>query len=249
MSGRSSGAAGVYVDGNTIKGSNTVGVPLYIDRDVLVSGVPDGTQEATDRFYVYDPELALAKKVTIAAATGVDPNVLDANSVMYAVTDNTPAALAMGASTILARLAAGNIVAATPTQLRTLLATVIPQPYAYINNFGCATGATQTLYRFYAGTFNPGVIQLGAPGKLIGLTVNQNQNRTGGTEVFTVFKNGSTTGITATIDGTNVAHITSTLGSVAFTATDTFDVRIVSTSYTGTAGNVEAALLVTFDAS
>jgi len=45
----------------------------------------------------------------------------DANSVLYAVSDNTPAALAMGASTILARLAAGNIVAATPTEIRTLL--------------------------------------------------------------------------------------------------------------------------------
>jgi len=45
----------------------------------------------------------------------------DANSVLYAVTDNTPAALAMGASTILARLAAGDIVAATPTEIRTLI--------------------------------------------------------------------------------------------------------------------------------
>jgi len=50
--------------------------------------------------------------------------VADANSVLYAVTDNTPAALAMGASTILARLAAGNIVAATPAELRTLLSLV-----------------------------------------------------------------------------------------------------------------------------
>ena len=47
--------------------------------------------------------------------------VADANSVLYAVTDNTPAALAMAASTIVARLAAGNVVAATPTEIRTLL--------------------------------------------------------------------------------------------------------------------------------
>jgi hypothetical protein len=45
----------------------------------------------------------------------------DANSILYAVTDNTPAALAMGASTIAARLAAGNVVAATPAEIRTLL--------------------------------------------------------------------------------------------------------------------------------
>lgn len=47
--------------------------------------------------------------------------VADANSVLYAVTDNTPAALAMGASTVVARLAAGNIVAATPAEILTLL--------------------------------------------------------------------------------------------------------------------------------
>ncbi|MFH2030836.1 MAG: hypothetical protein ABIJ40_09525 [Bacteroidota bacterium] len=47
--------------------------------------------------------------------------VADANSVLYAVTDNTPAALAMAASTMVARLAAGDIVAATPTEVRTLL--------------------------------------------------------------------------------------------------------------------------------
>ena len=47
----------------------------------------------------------------------------DANSVLYAVTNDTPAALAMGASTILARLAAGNIVAATPAEILTLLGT------------------------------------------------------------------------------------------------------------------------------
>lgn len=45
----------------------------------------------------------------------------NANSVLYAVSDNTPAALAMAASTVVARLAAGNVVAATPTEIRTLI--------------------------------------------------------------------------------------------------------------------------------
>lgn len=61
----------------------------------------------------------------LAALGGIDKTIADANSVLYAVTDDTPAALAMAASTILARLASGNIVAATPSQLRTLLALVI----------------------------------------------------------------------------------------------------------------------------
>jgi len=48
-------------------------------------------------------------------------SVADANSVLYAVSDNTPAALAMAASTIVARLAAGNVVAATVAEILTLL--------------------------------------------------------------------------------------------------------------------------------
>ena len=47
--------------------------------------------------------------------------VADANSVLYAVSDNTPAALAMAASRIVARLAAGDVVAATTTEIRTLI--------------------------------------------------------------------------------------------------------------------------------
>ncbi len=46
----------------------------------------------------------------------------DANTLLVANSDNTPTALTMGASTILARLATGNIIAATPAQLKTLLA-------------------------------------------------------------------------------------------------------------------------------
>jgi len=45
----------------------------------------------------------------------------DANTILKADSDNTPAALTMGASTILARLASGSIVAATPTEIKTLL--------------------------------------------------------------------------------------------------------------------------------
>lgn len=56
-----------------------------------------------------------------AHADFVAKTTLDANSVLIAITDDTPVALAMGSSSILARLASGNIVAATPSQLKTLL--------------------------------------------------------------------------------------------------------------------------------
>jgi len=47
--------------------------------------------------------------------------VADANAMLYSVSDNTPAALAMAASRIPARLAAGNIVAATVAEILTLI--------------------------------------------------------------------------------------------------------------------------------
>lgn len=51
----------------------------------------------------------------------VPKSLYDANTILKADSDNTPAALTMGASTILARLAAGVIKAATPAEIRTLL--------------------------------------------------------------------------------------------------------------------------------
>ena len=47
--------------------------------------------------------------------------LFNAHTILMAVADNDPAPLTMGASTILARLAAGNTVAATPAQLMALL--------------------------------------------------------------------------------------------------------------------------------
>ena len=47
--------------------------------------------------------------------------LFNAHTILMAITNNNPVPLTMGASTILARLAAGNIVAATPAQLMVLL--------------------------------------------------------------------------------------------------------------------------------
>lgn len=55
------------------------------------------------------------------SGTYVPKSLYDANTILKADSDNTPVALTMDASTILARLAAGNIVAATAAQIRTLL--------------------------------------------------------------------------------------------------------------------------------
>ncbi len=70
-----------------------------------------------------NPALSVAKQAELDAK--VPKSLYDANTVLAANADDTPAAITMAASTILARLAAGNIKAATPAELRTLLALVI----------------------------------------------------------------------------------------------------------------------------
>ncbi len=66
-----------------------------------------------------NPALSVAKQAELDAK--VPKSLYDANTVLAATSDDTPAAVTMGASTILARLAAGNIKAATPAEMRTLL--------------------------------------------------------------------------------------------------------------------------------
>lgn len=67
-----------------------------------------------------------ADEISLAGLSGepadtVNKSLYDANTVLAADSDNTPAAVTMGASTILARLAAGNIKAASTSEIRTLL--------------------------------------------------------------------------------------------------------------------------------
>ncbi len=66
-------------------------------------------------------ELEVLDLLPGSATPGIPASLVDANTVIYGVTDNTPAALAMAASTFVARLTAGNIVAATVTEVLTEL--------------------------------------------------------------------------------------------------------------------------------
>lgn len=66
-------------------------------------------------------DMATQVELDAVAAAAVQKATYDANTILKADSDNTPVALAMGASTIVARLATGDIVAATPDQIRSLL--------------------------------------------------------------------------------------------------------------------------------
>lgn len=68
-----------------------------------------------------NPALSVAKQAELDGK--VAKSLYDANTVLAATTDDTPAAITMGASTILARLAAGNIKAASVAEILTLLGT------------------------------------------------------------------------------------------------------------------------------
>lgn len=70
-------------------------------------------------------DVATQAELDAVAAAKVDKATLDANSILYAVANDTPAALALPASTIAARLASGNVVAATPAEIRSLLQTTM----------------------------------------------------------------------------------------------------------------------------
>lgn len=86
-------------------------------------GPPSGAAGGTLSGTYPNPSLSVAKQAELDGK--VPKSLYDANTVLAATTDDTPAAVTMGASTILARLAAGDIKAATPSELRTLLALVI----------------------------------------------------------------------------------------------------------------------------
>lgn len=80
-------------------------------------------------------------------ATGaalVPKSLYDANSILYATTDDTPVALSVGASTVVGRKASGDIVAMTMTELKALVGW---------RTYGLPTGAkAQTVPRL-GGTF------------------------------------------------------------------------------------------------
>lgn len=92
-----------YVDANYLRDTDAYSHPNHTGD---VTSVGDGAQTIS------------ANAVTNAKAADMAANTVKVNPTTGTA---DPSDLAMGASTMLARLAAGNIVAATPTQIRTLI--------------------------------------------------------------------------------------------------------------------------------
>jgi len=100
--------------------------------------------------------LTLGTMAAAATSDYVAKALYDANSILYATADNTPAALTVGASTIVGRKASGDISAMSAAEVRAILITAAPAAktstgvagaYAYDSNYYYQCVATDTWRR------------------------------------------------------------------------------------------------------
>lgn len=107
----------------------------------LVASAPSALDTLDELAAALGDDASFATTVTNALAAKVAKSLYDANTVLAADTDDTPAAVTMAASTILARLASGNIKAATADEIKTLLGLWVPvEPLYQLASGNWATG-------------------------------------------------------------------------------------------------------------
>lgn len=153
------------------------------------------------------------------SSDAVPKTLYDANTVLYATTDDTPAALTVGASTVVGRASTGGIAALTGTQLRTItgLATTDSPTFA-----GATLGASTVGSAPTVATVD---VELGDG---VSLTQNLTGLTVGGYYAITPVS-GTLTGVT--VDGVAQSVI---YGTTGFKATAT------SHSFVGTSGTCTA---------
>lgn len=83
-------------------------------------------------------------------------------------------------------------------------------------------------------TFAAVPVRVDRAGSVIGISVAATDARTAGSVTFEVYKNGSGTGLTVTLDGSNTTynHATQAVGLDTFAAGDRIDVRATKSAYT-----------------
>lgn len=132
---------------NSTRLANTAFVATAVANAVasILGGAPGALDALNELAAALGNDPNFATTVTNSIATKVAKSLYDANTILKADVDDTPLALTMGPSTILARLAAGNIVAATPAQIRTLLS--LPAIDMYVSDLaGTGTGTVNVVH-------------------------------------------------------------------------------------------------------
>lgn len=132
----------------------------------------------------------------------------DANSILYATTDNTPVALTVGASTIVGRKSSGDIVALTATETRTIL-NVADGATANSKATGAEvnTGTDDTKFLTVKAINDSNNIPWVAPGTSGNVMTSNGTDWTSATPATVSFKNGVTTYDLATASGNQtIAH-------------------------------------------
>lgn len=222
----------VLTDG-TMAANSTTGVPsqsavvTYVAARValLVAAAPGLLDTLDELAAALGDDANFAATMTTALAGKLDKSTYDANSLVIATVNDTPIVLAMGASTVLMRGAAGDIIAGTPAQLRAIMPVWIET-----TGFTDATGNTRQTYRSGPAGVNQLGVRMATPGIVRGLAGHALSSRTAGTQAAEVYKNGSATGVS--ISWATGAGASIMTGNVAYVKDDILDVRQTSTSYT-----------------
>jgi len=109
--------------------------------NALIDGAPGALDTLNELAAAMADDAAFSASVTNALAGKIDKSTIDANSILYGITDNVPAALAVPASRLVARLASGDVKAATPAEVKALLA-ILGSEVAVSGFNGNLNGAT-----------------------------------------------------------------------------------------------------------
>lgn len=193
--------------------------------------------------------LAIADVTGLQAALDakVANSLFDANTILAATADNTPAALTVAASTFLGRKAAGNIAAMTVAEAKTLLALVIGDVTDLQTNLNNKTEAyTFAVTGTIADAVGKSRIYLEGNYELVSVRAAVGTAPVAGTEIFDVNKNGATIYGTQANRPTIAAAGNSALGGVASVTTFALgDYITVDIDSDGTATTRAADLTVT----